>query len=76
MMFGIQPQIFQSLSELAIIIRIVKAATCDVQCKVLDRKMGITYSMKICPTEPEIWQMTFSCRCCSRYMSSPDFFRL
>ena len=46
MPFDIQPENFRSLSELAIIIRIVKAAFCELRCKVLDRKMEITPSMK------------------------------
>ena len=76
MPFDIQLQIFWSLSELAIIIWIVKAATCGAQYKFLNRKMGITYLMKNCPGEPEIWRMTFSCRYCSRCPSSPYFCRL
>jgi len=71
MVFDIQLQIFWSLSELAIIIRIVKAATCHTQYKVLDRKMGITPLMKNCHGGPQICPLTFSYRSSSDYLSLP-----
>ena len=72
MPFDIQLQIFQSLSELPIIIQIVKAATCGTHYKALDRKMGITLPMKNCHGERlQTWHMTFSCRYYSCCLSLP-----
>ena len=69
--FGIQLQIFWFLSELAIIIQIVKAATHDVQYKVLDRKLGITPLMKNCHVELQMCHLAFSHRSSSHYLSLP-----
>ena len=71
MLLDIQLQIFQSLSELAIIIRIVKAATHDIQYKALDRKLGITPSMKDCHGELQIYHLAFSYRSSGHYLSLP-----
>ena len=71
MPFDIQLQIFQSLSELPIIIQIVKAATHDIQYKVLDRKLGITPLMKNCHVELQMCHLAFSHRSSSHYLILP-----
>ena len=71
MLLDIQLQIFQSLSELAIIIQIVKAGICGSQYKVLDSKLGITPLMKNCHGGPPICCLTFSYRSSGDYLSLP-----